>query len=534
MTGLLAQCRFGTRESIVFCHKMAANVKENDYIWGARGKLSSIDKIMKSKVLPPSAPILVESTRSIGYSFESAIADIIDNSIAKDATEVYVNFSSNSPQYLAIIDNGTGMSIGELELAMTYGSRSSLEKRDSRDLGRFGLGLKTASLSQCRKLTVVSKKNGDVNAASWDIDHIIKCNDWATIWYSPNEIKELPFSEELYNCDSGTIVIWQQFDRIADASQNPQKVFDEKISRARNHVALVFHRFMDFENINKRLRIYFNGDLIEPIDPYLRSNFATQPLPEQTIRLDGAAIKVKPYILPFSSKVSAEERRKLGDLCDLRSNQGFYIYRNKRLIIWGTWFRLIKIQELNKLARVCVDIPNSLDSIWEIDVKKSTASLPEIIKRNLVAIVENTIGGSERVYKYRGRKTSHDNIQHIWNTIENRGKYQYLINRETPLYKALEDSLDDDSFQYLDAFVKAVEDSFPFGDVYYRLAKDEDSIDKKLSDFDSVYASAESIINAYKSSGLDISTFIASIDKIDYFAKYPDVIQKIKENYSND
>lgn len=489
---------------------------------------------MKTKVLPPSAPILVESTRSIGYSFESALADIIDNSIAKDALEIHINFSSHNPQYIAIIDNGVGMTDQELEVAMTYGSKSSLDKRDPKDLGRFGLGLKTASLSQCRKLTVVTKKDNVICAASWDIDHIIDTNDWSTIWYSPEEIDSILFSDELANLNSGTIVIWQSFDRIADGSCNPQKVFDEKIERARSHVALVFHRFMDQENIKNKVKIYFNNDPIEPIDPFLTGNASTQLLPESTIRIDGSTIKVKPYILPFSSKVSNNDKKKLGDLCDLRSNQGFYIYRNKRLIIWGTWFRLIKIQELNKLARVRVDIPNSLDSIWEIDVKKSTASLPEVIKRNLVNIVEKTIGSSERVYKYRGRKTSNDNVLHVWDTIENRGKYQYLINRDTPLYKALENALNENGIQYLDAFVKAVEDSFPFGDVYYRLAKDENSIDKQLGDFETVYKTAESMIRASKDAGQDIQVFIQSMDKIDYFAKYPEVIKKIKEDYCND
>ena len=211
---------------------------------------------MKTKVLPPSAPILVESTRSIGYSFESALADIIDNSIAKDALEIHINFSSHNPQYIAIIDNGVGMTDQELEVAMTYGSKSSLDKRDPKDLGRFGLGLKTASLSQCRKLTVVTKKDNVICAASWDIDHIIDTNDWSTIWYSPGEIDSLLFSDELANLNSGTIVIWQSFDRIADGSCNPQKVFDEKIERARSHVALVFHVLVDRKNKKKRENLY--------------------------------------------------------------------------------------------------------------------------------------------------------------------------------------------------------------------------------------------------------------------------------------
>lgn len=486
---------------------------------------------MKSKIVLPYAPILVESTRSIGYSFESALADIIDNSLGKSADEINVLFSSKEPQFVAVIDNGVGMTEDELESAMRYGSRSSLDVRDKDDLGRFGLGLKTASLSQCRKLTVITKKDGSYNAACWDLDYIIEKKDWSLICYTDAEVRNMPFADQIAEYDSGTIVIWQEFDRIIDGAANPQKVFHKKIERARSHVSLVFHRFMDSENIGTRVKIYFNHAPVEPIDPFLITNPATQPLTEQTLRIDGSVIKVKPYILPYASKVSAKDKKKLGELCDLRSSQGFYIYRNRRLIIWGTWFRLIKAQELNKLARIRVDIPNTLDSIWEIDIKKSTASLPDVIKRNLIAVVENSIGRSEKVYKYRGRSTSKDNLQHVWETVDNRGKFQYQINRELPIYKMLEDSLDERALGYLDSFIKTLEDAFPYGDVYYRLAKDENAVDQTGMKFEEVYKVAENMIAAYQEIGGDIATFLGTMDKIDYFVKYPDVVKKIREDY---
>ena len=486
---------------------------------------------MKSKIVLPYAPILVESTRSIGYSFESALADIIDNSLGKNGDEINVLFSSKDPQYVAVIDNGEGMTEEELESAMRYGSRSSLDVRDKNDLGRFGLGLKTASLSQCRKLTVITKKNGKYNAACWDLDHIIEEKDWSLICYSHAEAINLPFADHIASYESGTIVVWEIFDRIVDGAANPQKVFDEKIERARSHVSLVFHRFMEVGNVGKKVNIMFNNAPIEPIDPFLTSNPATQPLTEQTLRIEGSVIRVKPYILPYASKVSAKDKRKLGELCDLRSNQGFYIYRNKRLIIWGTWFRLIKIQELNKLARIRVDIPNSLDSIWDIDIKKSTASLPDVIKRNLVAVVENSVGRSEKVYKYRGRSASHDHLQHVWETIDNRGKFQYQINRELPIYKMLENALDENALGYLDSFVRTLEDAFPYGDVYYRLAKDENAVDQTGMTFEEVYKVAENMIDAYRKIDGNIDTFLSTMDKIDYFIKYPDVVKKIREDY---
>lgn len=487
---------------------------------------------MENELLLPFAPILVESTRSIGYSFETALADIIDNSIGKDATEIEINFDSNYPQYIAVIDNATGMSNEELVSAMRYGSRSSLDQRDAKDLGRFGLGLKTASLSQCRKLTVISKQNGHLNAAQWDLDYINEVGDWALKRYAKDEISELRFAAELDKFESGTIVLWENFDRMLGGAANQRKVFDEKMSIAQRHVALVFHRFLSDEMGVHRVKIQFNSMRVAPIDPFLSSHPATQPLSEQTLKVANETIKVKPYILPHASKLSQKDKKHLGDLGDLRQNQGFYVYRNRRLIIWGTWFRLIKQGELNKLARVRVDIPNSLDSIWEIDIKKSTASLPDVIKKNLVSIVEQSVGRSERVYQYRGRRVNNDDLQHIWNTVDNRGSFQYQINRELPLYRQLESCLDEKGLHYLDSFITSIEDAFPYGDVYYRMAKNENSAQSASLEFEKAYDVGVDMITALKAiPGSDLQTFLNNLDKIDMFEKYPDVVSKLREEY---
>ncbi len=489
---------------------------------------------MEPKIILPYAPILVESTRSIGYSFESALADIIDNSISKGAKEIHVKFDSNQPQYVAVIDDACGMSEEELLRAMRYGSKSSQDIRDINDLGRFGLGLKMASLSQCRKLTVITKQNNDICAAQWDLDYIITEKDWALKLFSGDEITYLPFVDELKAKTSGTIVVWENFDRMLNGAINTQKVFDEKIELARNHIALVFHRFTGEENPFNRLKIFFNNVKIEPIDPFLSNHPATQPLVEQSLILNDSIIKVKPYILPFASKLSNKDKKQLGDLSDLRHNQGFYVYRNKRLIIWGTWFRLIKQHELNKLARIRVDIPNSLDSLWEIDIKKSSASLPDVIKRNLVSIVENTVGRSERVYRYRGRKINDDNLQHIWTVVENRGCFQYLINRDLPLVKQIEHYLTEEGLHYFDSLIKTMEDSFPYGDVYFRLAKNESTAQVATLEFEDAYKVGCDMIDSVKAINGDVKVFLDSLDKIDFFIKYPEVVAKIREDFSDD
>ena len=298
----------------------------------------------------PFAPILVESTRSIGYSFEAAVADVIDNSISAAATEVHVNFISQDPQWLCIEDDGWGMSSEELENAMRYGSQSSQDVRRIDDLGRFGLGLKMASLSQCRKVTVMSKKNGQVSAACWDLDYIHEQSEWMLKTYSDDEVRGINGYSWLEKIESGTVVLWEQFDRLKQGAARPDNAFDEKIDITRNHVALVFHRFLNDENPKKKITIFFNGEPISGIDPFLTRHPATQPLSEQILRIGSAEIKVKPFVLPYLSKLSHKDTELLGGKEELRQRQGFYIYRNRRLIIWGTWFRLIKQNELGKLA----------------------------------------------------------------------------------------------------------------------------------------------------------------------------------------
>lgn len=489
---------------------------------------------MQEKIVMPYAPILVESTRSIGYSFEAAVADIIDNSISASATEVRICFSSRDPQWLCIEDNGWGMTPVELENAMRYGSQSSTDIRRKDDLGRFGLGLKMASLSQCRKVTVMTKKDGVTCAACWDLDYIIQQKNWSLQFYSEEELEDMPGYLYLKLKDSGTVVAWERFDRLKQSAAQITKAFDEKIELTRKHISLVFHRFLNDENPKSRIMMYFNGEVVKGIDPFLTKHPATQPLSEQVLRIASEEIRVKPYVLPYISKMSKQDIAAIGGKEELRQQQGFYIYRNKRLIIWGTWFRLIKHNELGKLARVRVDIPNSLDSIWEIDIKKSRASLPHFIKKNLVDIVENTVGRSERVYKYRGRNVQTDNLVHVWNPIDDRGRFQYQINRELPVIKMLEANLTEGGEAILDAFIKILEDAFPYSDVYYRMAKSEANVTEGALDTSDVYSMAEQMVHQVEEMRLDVNAFLKTMDRMDFFVKYPTVVAQIREVYWND
>ena len=485
---------------------------------------------MRSKTVYPEAPVFLESVRSIGYSFESAMADIIDNSISKKATDIDVYFDSISPMYVAIVDNGLGIPEDELEDAMRYGSKSSLASRERDDLGRFGLGLKMASLSQCRKLTVVSKQEDNIVGAEWDLDNV---QDWLLKFYNEDECKGLPGYDILCSHESGTLVLWRNFDHI-ETTANPVRLFDKKIEIARKHLSLVFHRYLSSESVGRRLVIRFNNDPLKPIDPFLTSNAATQRLEETHIRMGGSVITVKPYILPYASKLSAKEKRQLEETADLKLNQGFYIYRNRRLIVWGSWMRLLKQEELKRLARIRIDIPNDLDSQWEIDIKKSVASLPEDIKDKLKSIVLKATGRSEDVYRYRGRKVIDDKLEHVWNLIDNRGSVSYKINRDTELFRRVYDSIPESEKSYFNSLMLMLEDSFPYRDVYFRFAKasdkSKDPVSNVISD-EKLLEVGDQMMTMFFQQGLEPQVAFDKLKQIDFFKNHNDVLMQIGASY---
>ncbi len=425
---------------------------------------------MKIKQSPPYAPLLIESMRSLGYSFDTAIADLIDNSVSAQSKNISILLDPSDDPQLIIFDDGNGMDSSSLEEALRFGSRGPIATRSEFDLGRFGLGLKSASLSQCRRLVVVSKHDGVLCCFSWDLDEVEKTGDWSVLEYSQDEIRQLPSIDLFDTVETGTYVLLQNFDRIAASSHDVKKTLDTLIETAEDHLSLVFHRIISEDKVS----IFINGRSIEPKDPFLENHKSTQRLREQSINIDDKKITLQPYILPHRNKLSRDDLRKVGGADDLRTNQGFYIYRCKRLIIWGTWFRLLSKEELNKLARVKVDIPNSLDEIWSIDVKKSTANLPDKIRKNLYGSIKESVFGSKKVIEYRGKLHRDEDISYIWQRLTERdGSVTYTINRDLPQIQLLTNTLDQSGQRVLDALLKNVEGNFPASSIYLDVADGE-------------------------------------------------------------
>lgn len=436
---------------------------------------------MKSIQLLPKASSLIESLRDIGYSFESAVADIIDNSITAKAKNIHIYFDFKDKKLsLAIIDDGLGMDEEELIEAMRPGTKNPLESRDENDLGRFGLGLKTASFSQCRKLTVVSSQENHRVATVWDLDYVAQTEDWSLQVLDNNELSTLYKIDKLKR--DGTMVIWEETDRIVDnsVSEENEDVVYEKIENLHKHLELVFHRYLKGKD---KINIFINGEQLKAFDPFFSHHRATQELAEETIIINNEKIKIIPYILPHYSKVSVQDYEYYAGSGGYLKNQGFYVYRNRRLLISGTWFRLIPQSEMYKLARIQIDLPNNLDDLWKIDVKKSKASPPLVIRQRLKKIIEKIAGSSTRVYKGRSRTVSHSNIA-FWERTSARGEIKYLINQKHPIIESFMQKLDKENQYEFGEILKLIANFFPKDTLYADLGNNpkEVILDNKLMD----------------------------------------------------
>ena len=386
---------------------------------------------MQTQEVAPRASVLIESMRDIGYSLETALADIVDNSITAGASNIklFASINHTSPQ-IAILDDGQGMDSAEVLSAMRMGSRSPLEERAQTDLGRFGLGLKTASFSQCRRLTLVSRKNGCTNAAIWDFEHVAETDEWLV--EIPDKPEDIPWADKLGK--SGTLVLWENLDRVAqDGSSDAIAHFTKRVDEARSHLELVFHRFLTTEPGYRKIQMFLNERQLESFDPFHSSHTATDMGPVERIKVGAHEVTVQTFTLPHHKKVTPEEWERYAGSAGYVKNQGFYVYRQRRLIIHGTWFGLARQTELTKLARVRIDMPNGLDADWKIDVKKASAQPPYQVKKRLRRIIETLGANSKRVFTRKGQKLLSDNRLPVWDRIQNKGEIIYRINPDYPM-----------------------------------------------------------------------------------------------------
>lgn len=482
---------------------------------------------------PPHAASLLESMRSIGYTLDSALADLIDNSISAHAKEIHIEFRPTNNPYIAIIDDGKGMSHEALQCAMRHGSRNPLMERGGDDMGRYGLGLKTASISQCRRMTVISKQNASISAFCWDLDIVIEKGAWVMLQLEESDCQALPHFRQLLSQKSGTLVLWQNLDKLLVGEADPESALGAKMLEARKHLSLVFHRFLVKETGKAKVLMNINGSAVSPFDPFLVNHKATQPLDEETFTVEGKKVVVKPFILPHISKLNNDDLKTIGGSEGIRSQQGFYIYRNRRLIIWGTWFRLARKDELSKLARVRVDIPNALDHLWTLDIKKSAAHPPEVVRLNLKRTVDRIRAVSGRTISFKGRKISDSEATPGWNEVIDRAGVRFDINRNHPIISEFSRSLENEEKSRFNLILGIIESSFPADALYNRMASDVRPDFASDSAIENINKMIADLMRNMPNDSSAKRQLLMSLHLIEPFNLYPALTKKIIEEYES-
>lgn len=396
-----------------------------------------MNEIVKAEIAKPKPKSTINSYRSFGYNLSTAIADIIDNSISASATEIRLEYKwHGQDSFISISDNGLGMNKEELVLAMTPGSKDPEEERSENDLGRFGMGLKTASFSQCKRLTCITKREDYATIKRcWDIDFINTENEWQLLDY----VSDNSFLEKIENQKSGTLVLWEKLDRIvgnAEAdNESVKNAFYKEMINVKHHLSLVFHKFIE----SKRIKIFFQNAEIEAYNPFLLN---LNPKPEMGQPETFENVEITYFILPHMSEIGKADYENSGGSLGWFQEQGFYIYRGDRLLVAGDWLGLEKKRDYSKLARIAVNFTNENDFNWHLDIKKSTATPPIEIRKELSRIAKIAIMKSAKIYNWRGQKTisENGNANHelLWTDEKTReGIKKYRINRKHPIIKSL-------------------------------------------------------------------------------------------------
>lgn len=394
-------------------------------------------KLIRAEIAKPNPKSTINSYRSFGYNLSTAIADIVDNSISASASEIKIEYKWNGQNsFISVLDNGTGMNRDELVLAMTPGSKDPEEERNEKDLGRFGMGLKTASFSQCKRLTCLTKRQNYVPIKRcWDIDFINQEEEWQLLDY----VSDNSFVDKINSQKSGTLVLWEKLDRIVGKSEtnneSVKNAFYQEMQTVRQHLGLVFHKFIE----SKRIKIFFQNEEIQAYNPFLLN---LNPKPEMGLAEKFGNVEITYFILPHMSEIGKENYENSGGALGWFQGQGFYIYRGERLLVAGDWLGLEKKRDYSKLARIEVSFSNENDFNWNLDIKKSTAIPPIEIRRELSRIAKIAISKSAKIYNWRGQKTmseaSNSNFEPLWkDEISREGIKRYKINRKHPIISSL-------------------------------------------------------------------------------------------------
>lgn len=350
----------------------------------------------------------------MGYDFSQAVADIVDNSIEAKATVVAIDIEfDGDDSWVRIADNGNGMKPEQLREAMRYGAEREYEVDD---LGKFGLGLKTASMSQCQCLSVASRWNrdrADIAAYSWDLSHIERTNRWEILAIDRNGLG--PAIRQPLKDSTGTVVLWQRLDRILGYKYPYGEAARRRLSQIcreiEAHLGMVFHRFISGEVRARKLKLLLNGNEIKPWDPFCRAEPKTKALQQMRFSLEHEGVSgevlLEPFVLPHQDDFSSPEAFRLASgPASWNQQQGFYIYRAGRMIQSGSWSNLRAPDEHTKLARVAVSFLPKLDEAFKINVAKMRVQMPSRIRDTIRDAVGPVVKLAREVYDRKPARTS--------------------------------------------------------------------------------------------------------------------------------
>lgn len=437
--------------------------------------------IQTTRYAPPKAGAMLEALRGLGYSTAAALADIVDNSISAGASEVRIFFDWDGiNSRISVLDDGRGMNDPGLEVAMTLGTINPLDERASTDLGRFGMGLKTASFSQCRMLTVASKSAGEtISCLRWDLDAIAA--DPSSEWrmFEGPAVGSEYLLDPLKHLKNGTLVLWENMDRIITKGSSLDHFF-EVVGEVQARLAMVFHRLI--EGPKPDIRLFINDRPVAPWDPFMTGHpgKALESPVEKRFTPCGM-VEVQCHVLPHKEKLSEDEFNIAGGPEGWTAQQGFYVYRNRRLLLAGGWLGLGRGRAWNKeephrLARIRIDIPNSADSDWKIDIKKSTANPPLVIRAWLIGLAESTREKARKVFAYRGspnRIPGGEMVEEAWQVERLKSGIRYRIDPKHPAIAAVMDSCPSHK-PLISAMLRVIEETVPVQRIWLDTAENKD------------------------------------------------------------
>ncbi|MGP8217093.1 MAG: ATP-binding protein [Bacteroidia bacterium] len=435
-----------------------------------------VQKILFEDAIP-NPEYLIKSIAEQGYSLETSLADLMDNSISANADKIEILIKMNEePFTLFLADNGEGMDCNSLRDCMKFPSNSPEAVRDQVDLGRFGLGMKTASFAQTRSFTVISKKKGDTNysARTWDVG-CLKKEGWKIIVNTESEIKELittyqELSEAHLNkfnlFEANTIVVWKglyKFENYLDESNRKIALQREITEVTSEHLSVVFHRFM--ERQKKPLLIRVNNIILKPFNPFPTKfpDFRSIEYKQRNFRED--TIKMEGFVLP--SRSIDETKQGLSEWTttnrSLTDMEGIYIYRSDRLIRFGDWNGIIKKSPRMQLARLKVEVGNNVDHLLHLNVAKSQITIPYDLKQAFLRYIIILKDEAEKEFFNRGINTfagakKEDKINLFSKVATNKG-VMLEMNKDFPLLSNLKKGLNKGQQLNLDILIRMVNNS---------------------------------------------------------------------------